>query len=74
MTAIDVETETAVRLFHPLQQRWADHFRWDESGIYMVGLTPVGRVTIAALKLNRPQLVESRGYWVLAGWHPPAVE
>lgn len=74
ITAVDPETETAVRLYHPLQQRWNTHFRWEGNGLYIVGLTPIGRATASSLKLNRPQLVESRRYWIEAGWHPPKDE
>jgi len=71
ITAVDPETETAVRLYHPWQQPWNTHFRWEGSGLYIVGISPTGRATVSALKLNRPQLVESRRYWIEAGWHPP---
>lgn len=71
ITAVDPETETAVRLYHPLQQHWNNHFRWEGQGLYIVGVSPTGRATVSALKLNRPQLVESRRYWIEAGWHPP---
>lgn len=73
-TAIDPQTGVFVRLFHPVQQRWHDHFSWSEGGRYIVGITSIGRATVIALKLNRPQLVESRTYWNQAGWHPPAIE
>jgi len=31
----------------------------------------VGRVSITALRMNRPELVISRKLWAKAGWHPP---
>lgn len=70
-TAIDPQTGESVRLFHPNSQEWNEHFRWSETGLYIVGLTPVGRASVIALKLNRSQLVESRRFWGQAGWHPP---
>lgn len=71
IAAIDPITEIMVTLFHPYQQRWHDHFVWQESGAMIVGLTPTGRATIAALQLNRLLLVQARRRWITAGWHPP---
>jgi hypothetical protein len=50
--AIDPQTGAETALFHPRRDTWREHFRWD--GVRVVGLTPVGRATIAALQLNRP--------------------
>lgn len=71
VTAVDPQTGNVARLFHPLQQKWTDHFRWDEDAARIIGTTPTGRATIVALRLNRPQLVESRQCWAEVGWHPP---
>lgn len=60
-----------VSLFNPRLQAWSDHFQWTEAGDYIVGLTPTGRATVVALKLNRPELVRARRLWARAGWHPP---
>jgi hypothetical protein len=68
---IDPLTGETVWLFHPQRQQWTDHFGWSDDGLYQVGLTPTGRATITTLRLNRPQLVLSRQFWVEMGWHPP---
>ena len=68
---IDPSTEESAPLFHPLQQRWEDHFDWDESKTQIVGLTPTGRATVVALQLNNLIVVRARRRWVSAGWHPP---
>jgi len=70
--AVDSETGAIVPLFHPRTQVWSDHFVWSADGIRIVGTTPVGRATVAALHLSDdPDALEVRSYWVLAGWHPP---
>jgi hypothetical protein len=70
--APDTETGATVPLFNPRTQRWPDHFRWAEDGIRIIGLTPTGRATVAALRLSDdPDALTVRGYWVQAGWHPP---
>jgi hypothetical protein len=70
--AIDPATGLAAPLFNPRRQRWADHFAWEEGGVFIAGLTPEGRATAAALELNRALLVRARRRWIAAGWHPPA--
>lgn len=69
--ATDPLSNQRVSLYHPRRQRWSEHFMWSEDGIYLIGLTPNGRATVSALKLNQPYLVEARTWWVKAGWHPP---
>ena len=49
-TAIDPVTGEDVRLFHPIQQRWSEHFQFKGYGIE--GLTAIGRATIVTLDLN----------------------
>jgi len=60
-----------VRLFNPRQQKWSEHFAWSEDGTEIQGLTPYGRATVVALKLNNPEIVVARRLWVSAGWWPP---
>jgi hypothetical protein len=69
-----LQTGEQVRLFNPNQQKWPDHFGWSEDGVYIIGVTDVGQVTIIVLRLNRPQLVEARRFWATAGWHPPRID
>jgi hypothetical protein len=71
MTGIDSQTGISVPLFNPRSQVWAEHFRWSEDGAHIMGLTPTGRVTIAALQMNNQLAVLVRTGWVQAGWHPP---
>ncbi|AFZ59684.1 HNH endonuclease [Anabaena cylindrica FACHB-243] len=72
-TAIDPNTQEEVKLFHPQQQSWIQHFTWSEDATEIVGLTPVARVTISALKMNRSQLTRVRKMWVKMGEHPPNI-
>ena len=67
----DLETGTEVPLFNPRTQQWQDHFRWSENGVYIIGLTAIGRATVDALKMNNTFIVPARRHWVEAGWHPP---
>jgi hypothetical protein len=73
-TALDPLTGDTVPLFHPNRQHWLEHFAWTEEGSRIEGLTPVGRATVDALRLNRPWLVYARQRWITVGWHPPTEE
>jgi hypothetical protein len=44
--------------FHPRRDRWAEHFMWD--GPELKARTQIGRVTIAVLMINDPEVVAVR--------------
>ncbi|MCU0704070.1 MAG: HNH endonuclease [Fimbriiglobus sp.] len=72
-TCTDPVTQEVHPLFHPRTQNWHEHFAWSEDGVRIVGRTPIGRATVAALQLDtEPIALEVRSFWVSAGWHPPA--
>jgi hypothetical protein len=58
LAGIDSETNQVVRLFHPRQDTWGDHFRWE--GEHLAALSGVGRATIQTLRLNHPLRVAVR--------------
>jgi HNH endonuclease len=68
---LDPETQQVAPLFHPQQQIWHEHFAWDTTTSILIGVTTVGRATIAALEINRPVLVRLRKLWYKLGEHPP---
>ena len=72
ISAEDPETGTIAGLFDPRRHEWREHFTWAPDGERILGLTPTGRATVIALKLNRELLMDARRLWVTAGWHPPA--
>ncbi len=72
VTGPDPETGKETRLFHPRTDNWRDHIAWSVDGTRMLGLTAVGRATIARLRLNRPDVLDTRKIWAEAGWHPPS--
>ncbi len=67
----DPLSEELERSYHPVEQRWLEHFAWVKDALLVQGLTPTGRATVHALLLNRSKLVASRQLWVAADWHPP---
>ena|SRR5436190_21798419 len=62
--SIDPETQTTVRLFHPRQSSWADHFRVETNTATIIGLTATGRATVARLQMNSPAQLVARRQWV----------
>ena len=58
LTGIDPLTDTLTPLFHPRQQCWDEHFRWD--GIHIVGQTEIGRTSIRVLCMNSDEQLELR--------------
>jgi hypothetical protein len=68
---VDPPTGVTVPLFHPRRERWRDPFAWSDDATLILGLSPIGRATVASLQLNRPALVNLRRILVAAGEHPP---
>lgn len=60
-----------VPLFNPRTDIWTEHFQWETNQIALIGLTPTGRVTIDALKMNRRGLLNLRTALILMEEHPP---
>jgi hypothetical protein len=70
-SAPDSTTNTSVPLFHPQLQHWAEHFAWSRDGTEIVGLSPSGRATVTALRMNRAAMIRVRRMWVSLAEHPP---
>lgn len=66
--AFDPQTNLEVALFHPRQDRWEEHFPWED--VRLVGLTPTGRATVEALQMNRILILAIRTEEALRGRHP----
>jgi hypothetical protein len=52
LSGLDPVSGEMVRLFHPRQDAWHEHFSWE--GVALVGRSPVGRATIQVLGINLP--------------------
>ncbi len=68
---VDPESGGEVALFDPRSSQWADHFTWASDELTIVGLTSVGKATVAALDLNRQRIVNIRAADAEVGRHPP---
>jgi hypothetical protein len=70
-TTIDPQSSTEVPLFNPRQHSWSEHFIWSNDGLFIIGLTPIGRATVATLVLNRERVINIRAADQAVGRHPP---
>jgi hypothetical protein len=70
---LDPQSGQFVSLYNPRQQHWLDHFTWEEEGALIRGITPYGRATVMALRLNNALATTVRRNWIKAGWHPPQI-
>ncbi|MEA3211798.1 MAG: hypothetical protein QOE70_4855 [Chthoniobacter sp.] len=59
LTGIDAQSGELVRLYHPREQPWTEHFR--RNGDVIEGRTAVGRVTVSLLKMNAADRRRLRG-------------
>ncbi len=67
----DAVSDEIIRLFNPRNDVWNEHFGWAQNFTMTIGLTPIGRVTVDVLKLNRQGLVNLREMLCKFGKHPP---
>jgi hypothetical protein len=75
LTGLDPDSGNQVPLFHPRNDRWDDHFRWE--GYRLIGVSPVGRALVETFDLNHPrrllirQAEEHFGLFPPPGTHTP---
>jgi len=73
IAAIDPVGGTTTALFNPRLQNWNEHFSWNGNFTEIIGLTPTGRATVEALKLNRKGVKNLRWALFAIGKHPPQI-
>lgn len=67
---LDPLTGSKVRLFHPREDSWWEHFDVDlESGL-VIGRTAIGRATVDRLEMNSPTQRTARRLWSQLGLFP----
>lgn len=73
-SAIDLISGETVRLFNPRSDSWEMHFVWSQDGSALIGLSAIGRATIAALQINADDQLKLRTIWVEGNRFPPAAD
>jgi hypothetical protein len=67
---IDPESEAMVRLFNPRHDLWEEHFQAGPESGEIIGLTAIGRATIARLQMNSEAQMSARRQWMRLGLFP----
>ena len=68
VASIDRGSGDIVRLYHPRQDRWSDHFQVVANSIR--GISDVGAATAELLQLNRPERLAERTLLQTLGSYP----
>ena len=68
LASLDPETGEIIGLYHPRQDKWAEHFQIQ--GAELIHVTVKGLVTIKLLQLNRREKVAERQVLIQAGIFP----
>ena len=69
ISSLERQTRKLTPLFNPRRHKWPTHFRWQ--GPYLIGRTPIGRVTVALLHINDELRVELREKFLEEGGFLP---
>ena len=67
---VDPATHAVIRLYHPRQDPWHDHFHIDIDIGVIEGRTAIGRATVARLEMNNPVQCAARHHWIRLGVFP----
>ncbi|VAW31369.1 hypothetical protein MNBD_CHLOROFLEXI01-1522 [hydrothermal vent metagenome] len=70
--SIDPVSKLVVSLYNPRTQNWHEHFGWGDDYLHVIGLTPTGRATVLALKMNRQGVINIRTLLLMVGKQPPS--
>lgn len=58
------------RFFHPREDQWGDHFQINVASGEVIGVTPIGEVTVEYLEMNSPAQVVARQLWIRLNLFP----
>lgn len=64
ISAIDTNSNTDVRFFHPRKDEWDKHFQPDTVSGKINGKTSIGEVTVDSLEMNSQQQITARQLWI----------
>ncbi len=65
LTSLSSITRKIIRLFHPRNDQWSEHFEYESS--VLVGLRPIGEATIDLLQINSDEQMKCVLHWVPIG-------
>jgi len=68
---LDTVTGEFFPIYNPRKDAWNRHFKWSENFLKIIGISPIGRVTVELLKLNRKGVTNLRRAMRALNEHPP---
>jgi hypothetical protein len=66
----DSQSGEEIRLFHPREDRWEEHFSAQVESGEITGTTAIGRATVVLLEMNNDVQVVARRHWLRLGLFP----
>ncbi|NER52844.1 MAG: HNH endonuclease [Symploca sp. SIO1A3] len=60
----------SIRFFHPRMDRWSEHFQINIESGKIIGITPIGEVTVEYLGMNSSAQVVARQLWIRLNLFP----
>lgn len=64
IAVFDEVTQSQIPLFNPRQDDWDEHFSVNIETAEIVGVTPIGRVTVIQLRMNSAAQIRARLQWI----------
>lgn len=70
ITGVDPHSGAEVRLFNPREDLWPHHFQATPETGELIGLTLIGKATLAGLQMNSEPQMTARRLWMRLGLFP----
>jgi HNH endonuclease len=68
---IDPFNNESTPLYNPRTMVWQEHFIWSSDFLEIIGISNIGRATVATLKMNHFGIKNLRKLWLMDNLHPP---
>ncbi|MBD2460354.1 HNH endonuclease [Oscillatoria sp. FACHB-1407] len=70
ISGLSSRSNVEARFFHPRKAQWDEHFQINVESGEVVGVTPIGEVTVEYLEMNSSAQVAARQLWIRLNLFP----
>lgn len=70
ISGLSSRSNVEARFFHPREDHWDEHFQINVESGKVVGVTPIGEVTVEYLEMNSSAQVAARQLWIRLNLFP----
>lgn len=70
ISGLSSRSNVEARFFHPRKDHWDEHFQTNSESGEVVGVTPIGEVTVEYLEMNSSAQVAARQLWIRLNLFP----